>query len=531
MILDAGKGFGHEPPRYDLCIVGAGPAGITLGMELESSGWRVCVLEAGGTAYERDAQRLFEGQVLGQPYPPLRDTRVGALGGSTTVWAGWCRPLDALDFEQRDWCAAEGWPFGREELEPWYARAHELCGLAAFDYEPAHWSAALGPEHILASDSTFANQIFHVNIQDFGRRYRGRLEQSRAIDLVLHAPVTRLHLDGPSCTAAEVRTLNGHELTIRADRFVLAAGGVENPRLLLLSAADPSGADAPGNATGMVGRCFADHAYVDFGTLVLRQANALAFYRLQPAEPAGEAMVRGVLSVRREAGERERLLNSALFFHPRYEAHPAFASTEVKAWLQVWNKLKDRAVPGESWPYLRQAMRAPHRIAVAMGRKLTVRHGPARRWRMRAAFETSFRPENRVTLGDQRDRLGRRRPRIEWRIDEPDIESMRRVIRLFDEAVQRAELGHLELAFPDQTAAWRRMIEPGKHHMGTTRMHRSPRLGVVDEDGRVHGTSNLFVTGSSVFPSGGYANPTLTIVALAARLGHHLTGTPPGRIS
>jgi choline dehydrogenase-like flavoprotein len=531
MILDAGKGFGQQPPRYDLCIVGAGPAGLAVALELETGGWRVCVLEAGGAAYERDTQRLFEGEVVGQPYPPLRDSRLGALGGSTTVWAGWCRPLEPLDFEPRTWCDAEGWPFGPEELEPWYARAHELCGLAAFDYEPARWAAALGSPQILSTDPTFANQIFHVNIQDFGRRYRERLERSRAIDLVLHAPVTRLHLDGPSCTAADVRTLDGHEVTIRADRFVLAAGGVENPRLLLLSAAGADGADAPGNASGMVGRYFADHAYVDFGTLVLRRANALGFYRLEPAEPGSDSLVRGVLSMRREALERERLLNSALFFHPRYEAHPAFASPEVKAWLQVWNKLKHRAVPGEPWPYLRRAVRAPYQIAVATGRKLTVRDGPARRWRMRAAFETSFRPENRVTLGDERDRLGRRRAHIEWRIEEADVESMHRVAQLFDQAVQRAELGHLERAFPDQPAAWRRMIEPGKHHMGTTRMHRSPRLGVVDEHGRVHGTSNLFVTGSSVFPSGGYANPTLTIVALAARLGHHLKGTAPPRIS
>jgi len=530
MILDAGKGFGQEPPRYDLCIVGAGPAGITVALELESSGWRVCLVEAGGAAYEATTQRLFEGEVVGQTYPPLRETRVGALGGSTTVWAGWCRPLEPLDFEPRAWCDAEGWPFRREALDPFYLRAHDLCGLAAFDYEPARWAAALGPEQILTADPTFANQIFHVNIQNFGQRYRERLERSRAIDLVLHAPVARLHLEGPSCTAAEVRTRDGDELTIRADRFVLAAGGIENPRLLLLSAADPAGADAPGNAGGMVGRYFADHAFVDFGALVLRRPQTLGFYRLEPAEPGREAMVRGVLSPRREVVERGRLLQSALFFHPRYEADRVFDSVEVKAGLQLWNKLKHRAVPGAPWPYLRQALGAPHHMAVAMARKLTVRHGPARRWRMRASFETGFRHANRVTLGEERDQLGRRRARLEWRIDDGDVDSMRRVTQLFDDAVRQAALGHVELAFPDEPAAWRHTIEAGKHHMGTTRMHRSPRRGVVDEHGLVHGTANLFVTGSSVFPSGGYANPTLTIVALAARLADYLKRAAPPTI-
>ena len=149
MILDAEKGFGHAPPRYDLCIVGAGPAGITLALELEATGLRVCLLEAGGAVYEAESQRLFEGEVVAAQYPPLRDTRLGALGGSTQVWAGWCRPLEPLDFEPRDWCNAGGWPFGFDHLRPYYARAHDLCGLAAFDYDPEHWTAVLGPPGLL----------------------------------------------------------------------------------------------------------------------------------------------------------------------------------------------------------------------------------------------------------------------------------------------------------------------------------------------------------------------------------------------
>ena len=526
MILDAEKGFGQEPPRYDLCIVGAGAAGITLALELEATGLRVCLLEAGGAVYEAETQRLFEGEVIGQEYPRLRDTRVGALGGSTTVWAGWCRPLEALDFEPRDWCDAGGWPFGLDELRPYYARAHEICGLAACDYDPEHWVGVLGPERILQGDSAFANEIFHVRVQDFGLRYREQLERSKNIDLILHAPVTRVRMEGPVCTAVEIRTLGGCELAIRAERFVLAAGGIENPRLLLLSADGPAG--VPGNAGGLVGRYFTDHSYVDPGTLVLRAPHSLGFYRARPVAPGpGASSVRGVLSLRREVVERERLMNVSLFFHPRYEAHRVFASEEVKAMLQLWNKTKQRAVPGAAWPYAMRAMRAPHRLALAMARKLLIGHGPARRWRMRAAFETGFRHDNRVMLSDKRDRLGRQRVRIEWQIGEADVENMRRVTQLLDQTVRQAGIGHLERAFPDSPAAWRQALEGGKHHMGTTRMHVESRNGVVDENSRVHATSNLYVTGSSVFPSGGYANPTLTIVALAARLGDHLKRKSP----
>jgi choline dehydrogenase-like flavoprotein len=473
----------------------------------------VCLVEAGGVVYEAETQRLFEGQVVGQEYPLLRDTRVGALGGSTTVWAGWCRPLEARNFEP--------WPFGLDELRPYYARAHEICGLAACDYDPEHWVGVLGTERILSGDSAFANEIFHIQVQDFGRRYREWLERSKNIDLVLHAPVTRVRMEGPACTAVEIRTLDGYQLEIRAVRFVLAAGGIENPRLLLLSADQPAG--VPGNAGGLVGRYFTDHAFVDPGTLVLRAPDSLSFYRARPVAPGrGASSVRGVLSLRPEVVERERLMHAALYFHPRYEAHRVFDTEEVKALQTLWNKAKRRAVPGAAWPYVMQAVRAPHRLAVALARKLAVRHGPARRWRMRAAFETGFHYDNRVMLSDERDRLGRRRVRIEWEIGEADIENMGRVTQLFAQALGQAGVGHLERAFPDSPAGWRQALEPAMHHMGTTRMHVASELGVVDENSRVHGTSNLYVTGSSVFPSGGYANPTLTIVALAARLGDHL---------
>ena len=334
MILDAQKGFGHEPPRYDLCIVGAGAAGITLALELEATGLRVCLLEAGGSVYEAETQRLFEGEVIGQAYPMLRDTRVGALGGSTTVWAGWCRPLEALDFEPRDWCEPAAGPSASTSFVPTMPGPTRSAGSPPSTTTPS--TGPVSSEHpgYCPGIATFSNEIFHVQVQNFGHRYRERLERSKNIDLVLHAPVTRARLEGAACTAVEIRTLDGHDLAIRADRFVLAAGGVENPRLLLLSAAEPAG--APGNAGGLVGRYFTDHAFVDPGTLVLREPDSLGFYRARPVAPSpGASSVRGVLSLRREVVERERLMNAALFFHPRYEAHRVFATEEVKALLHA----------------------------------------------------------------------------------------------------------------------------------------------------------------------------------------------------
>jgi choline dehydrogenase-like flavoprotein len=515
---------------YDVCVVGAGPAGISLALELEGSGLRVCLLEAGGENYDRASQRLYEGEFEGDRYPPLRDTRLGALGGTSHVWAGWCRPLDAHDFEPGRHAGASGWPFGRDELTPYYRRAQERCGLGIFEYDSAYWQAQLRRPLLLDDDDHIEHAIFHVLPQRFGLRFRASLEDSANIEVMLNAPVARLQVaeDG-AVDGVIVQTLDGARACVKARRYVLAAGGIENARLLLLSADSPE--RALGNEHGLVGRYFTDHPFVNVGALVFDgPPRGLDFYFPQPlaasagkhVNGAGPPAVRAALTLKRETLATENIGNSALFFHPRYEAHPAFASAEVKAFLELVDKLRHKAVPGGLAPYLGRAIRAPHQVAMAAARKLLVRDAPARRWRIRAMFETESQHSNRVTLGRECDALNRPRARVEWRLSEHDLQSMRRAMRLFDASFRRAGLGRLELGIPDTAEGWRNAAEGGKHHIGTTRMHVDPQLGVVDARGRVHGSPNLYVTGSSVFPSGGYANPTLTIVALAIRLADEL---------
>lgn len=514
----ADPGRTHE---YDVCVVGAGAAGITLALELSARGRRVCVLEAGGESYGAATQRLLQGTAEGDRYPPLRNTRMGGLGGSTQVWAGWCRPLDSIDFEARPELGSPGWPFGREELLPRYRRAHEICGLAPFDYDPQHWRARFGCLPLIDDPDQLVHAWFHVRPENLAALHRRRLERAPGLHVLLHAPVARLALDEDG-TVLPIRVARaGHRpLLVRARHYVLAAGGIENARLLLLSA--PTPARAAGNAHDLVGRYFADHPYLNSGSLVLREPRRLDCYFPQRVEAADGAKVRATLALPRRIVERDGLAGAALFFHPRYEAHPAFEAEEVRAFLELREKLRGRAVPGAAWPLVRRALRRPDRIATASVRRLVVRDGPARRWRIRMMFGASFRYENRVRLSGERDRLGRPRALVEWRLSDADISGIRRTLAPFDAAFRGAGVGHIEASIPAEEDAWRAALEGGKHHMGTTRMHPDPPRGVVDADCRVHGTSNLYVAGSSVFPSGGYANPTLTIVALAIRLAEHL---------
>ncbi len=509
---------------YDVCVIGAGPAGITLALELEPTGMGICLLEAGGETYEPRAQRLLEGTMEGDRYPPLRDTRLSALGGTSHVWAGWCRPLDPIDFDPRPGRDGCGWPLGASDLEPYYRRAHEYLGLGAFDYDAP--GDALRDDLLPIRPADVAHAVFRVVPRQLGARYRGRLEVAQNVHLVLHSPVMRLRMNpGGDCDGACVRGPDGRDLRIRARRYVLAAGGIENARLLLLSAESPE--SAPGNSADVLGRYFTDHPFANVGTMHLNAPRALTAYF--PRRPAGDTagpgvapQVRTTLSLPRHVLEQEGSLNAALFFHPRYEAHEVFDHPEVAALLEVWNKLRGKAVPGGLRPYLQRAVRAPHRLVVAGARKLLIGAGPGRTWRCRAMFETESRAENRVTLGVRRDALDRPLAHVDWHLSELDLLNMRSIMGRFDRALRSTGIGWIEFACQDTADGWRSLAEGGKHHMGTTRMHVSPRSGVVDADCRVHGVSNLYVAGSSVFPSGGYANPTLTIVALAIRLGDHL---------
>lgn len=524
MIRAATEHDGGDDRAYDFCIVGAGPAGITLALELAGKGRRVCLLEAGGESYTAAAQQLYEGEVVGETYPPLRSTRMSVLGGSTQVWAGWCRPLDAWDFQPRPRLGAPGWPFDLQALTPYYRRAHDICGLAEFEYDPETWRARLGEPPLVPDDRELIHRIFHVRARQFGVAHRSRLNTASTLDVLLQAPVTALDLDeGGMVRGVRVRPAAGGSIVVGARHCVLAAGGIENARLLLLSGAEPG--RAPGNEHRLVGRFFTDHPFVNPGWLVLRgEPRTLGFYFPRPAPNGSEAAIRAALALPLRVIERNELPGSALFFHPRYEAHPAFDAPAVRAFLELRDTMRSRAVPGATGMLLGRALRGPHQIAVAALRKLLVREGPAGRWRLRMMFEAASRFENRVELCDERDPLGRPRARLRWQVSDAELDAMRRTLDLFDAAFRRAGVGHIEPSLGGEREAWRGALEGGKHHMGTTRMHADPAQGVVDANCRVHGTRNLYVVGSSVFPSTGYANPTLTIVALALRLADHLAG-------
>jgi len=522
MIIDARRAAPGRPVDCDVCIIGAGAAGITLATQLDSPRRSICLLEGGGLDRQRASQSLLEGDATPN-YPPLHTARVAALGGSTHVWSGWCRPLDAIDFVRRTDFPHSGWPLSLDDLQPFYARAHEVLQLGPADYDPAGWERISGASRLALTDGHIATTLFRQSPVKFGNFYKPALEKSLGVRVYLYANVMRLKFsaDARSVTSAEVATLDGHEFEVRPRLTILAAGGIENARLLLLSAAgNPRG---PANAHGQVGRYFTDHGYVESAIYFPASPGvSLRLYSQNSVRTGGAIRTaRAAMSVaaRRQLGDS--LLNCAMFFRPAYEAHPAFDNPRVQALLQVWDMWNGRAVPDKILSRVAFAAGAPYAVACAAWSKFRRATDTAAQWRMRTLFECAVDPDNRVELGDTRDALGRPLARLCWRMREADLRSVSRSHAILDESLRAAGLGRLRLRAEDPQE-WLAGAEPGMHHTGTTRMHDDPSQGVVDRNCRVNGLENLFIAGSSVFPTAGFANPTLTVVALSLRLIAHL---------
>ncbi len=481
----------------DLCIVGAGAAGIALALELADTPLKILVLEAGGLEYEPETQDLYRGENVGHPYFKLESSRLRIFGGTTGHWNGWCRPLDALDFEERRWVPDSGWPLDRAELDPFYERAQRYVQLGPYDYSARFWKDAAGAMPFPLEPHLVETDVFQYSPPTrFGVVYRERMRLAKNITVLLHSNVTaiRLAAGGRRVEHLDVATLTGRRFAARARRVVVAAGGIETPRLLLASNGVARG--GVGNQHDLVGRYFADHPHAPVALASLPELRTRSsLYSLR-------RHVRGT-SVRGVFVTGERMMRSELTL--RFSASV------------------DRI---EDDPYVDRDSDAEKR-AEGIGRNLGALEQGLTGGGKRDVFSLFMRAEqapnrdSRVTLSDELDPLGLPRARLDWRLGELDLASITRSVRALARAFGAAGIGHV-YSRPEQEEGFWDRIEGGFHHMGTARMHDDARRGVVDRDCRVHDVANLYLAGSCVFPTTGFANPTLTIVALAARLARHL---------
>ena len=522
MALDARELDDGHVLECDLCIVGGGAAGITIARAFAGSRIAVCLLESGGLEYEEQVQDLYKGANVGLPYFDLDICRLRLFGGSTNHWAGRCRPLDEIDFEARAWVPLSGWPLTRAELEPHYRAAQELCELAAFDYAPEPW---LGPgqEALPFDPAKVVSRVWQFSPPtQFGQAYRVALEAAPNVTILLHASVVDIEANaaGSEVLGLEVRTLTGKRLSARARAYVLACGGLENPRLLLAARRQVNA--GLGNQRDMVGRCFMEHPHLNAARALVVDPAVLAFYaRGQGASAANGTEVVGCLN---HSPERQRALE-VLNFDALFTVDN-IGDSGYAALRRLWNAAEQRRWPEDLAGDLWQALVDLDDTAAGLLGRFGVREYRADNasFLMWCSAEQAPDPDSRVRLGDGVDALGVPRIALDWRLFELDKRSLQAGHEAVALELGRTGLGRLQIDdwLSADLTTWSPELEGGHHHMGTTRMSADPSQGVVDPSSQVHGTANLYVAGSSVFPTSGSANPTLTVVALALRLAQEL---------
>lgn len=495
MIHDALSLTSHEKLSADVCVVGGGPAGIALARRVSQRGARVVLLESGGLRPEPAAQSLGAGEILAEQYWALDTSRIRALGGTSHHWAGWCRPLDGLDFEKRGWVAHSGWPFGFDELSPYYEMAQQLVDLGPLEYDPGVWSEQLKRRFLPLSSGDIQNSVWQLSAPThFGKKFQAELEASSRIDVWLHATGLRIdrHPKLPRIQSVVAVTPEGGLLEVHAGSFVLATGGIDNARLLLASEAAGVGL---GNEHGVVGQFFLEHPHSRIGVLCCDDDNGVVAQYAGAIDIPGSRppAIRLGLGLSEEVQRRERLLNVSFSLEP-FVGDPPYPEVQAMA-----------------------------------SRSLSALRGTREHLRFELLVRSEQEPDaqSRVVLTRHRDRLGLPWAGLEWRRNPRTLNSIRFAAELLARSFGRLGLGHVYSyahAGKDARAsgAWPD-IWGGHHHMGTTRMHDDPREGVVDRECRVHSVDNLFIAGSSVFPTAGYANPTLTLLALSLRLADRLT--------
>jgi len=515
----------------DLCIVGAGAAGITIARALDGSAARICLLEGGGLRPDPATNALYRGYNAGLPYFPLDVCQLRAFGGNTNAWGGWCRPLDPIDFEARPWVPDSGWPLSRADLGEYYLEAHELCQLRRKTYAVEEWLSAIGDRNAktLAVDPALLETVLHQFSPPtrFGAQYGEEIRRSRNVLCLLHANVVNIatDLECSRVTRLDVACLGGNRFSVKAKIFVLSAGGTENARLLLVSRdVAPSGL---GNAYDLVGRFFMEHPHLKRRILVASGRPPLLLYGLNFHDKGISAR----LALSPSLQEREGLLN--------YSANilPIYAGAETAGWTALRKLVLSMSRSRRGDPFLRFPPYGPKRVEL---RDLwsILRHLPdaaaagflhllkpprfIRGYVLESKSEQAPNPDSRLTLSHDRDELGVNRIRIDWRLGELDRRTILRGEEIIGQELERLGIGRLEPLADDFMGGRPGVLEGGWHQLGMTRMHVDPKRGVVDPNCRVHGISNLFIAGGSVFPTEGNASPTLTIVALALRLADHL---------
>ena len=499
----------------DLCIVGGGAAGITIALLLKKLPINICIIESGDLKKNEKIQILNDVETTDLPIGS--PARARQFGGTTTLWVGRWKPHDKIDFEKRDWVVNSGWPISLFDLEPYYQKSATLLDAPNYSNFSLN-SPDLNNQHIIDSNNIETSVFRWLEKKDFdwGKKYQDEFSSSETVKVFLNGNVVNLITDNDkkSIKALDVKTIEGNKFSVRSKIFILAAGGLENARILLISDI--------GNEYDQVGRYYMDHPKELVGEVNLFNNNTdLALYWGLIGD---SKQLRAGLKLKDETQKQNKVLNSYILLEPifSWSYNPG-----MKAVINIVQLIKGRKIP---FDIIKQ-----HILEILKNKKVVFEFAffelkkrilnkkeVVKKVKIWNFLEQEPRSENKVSLSDEKDLLGIPKIKLSWSIGELDKKTIVFLHKILDKELQNLGIGELKSPLlHDNLASWP-ISRDASHHMGTTRMGNDPKTSVVDKNCKVHNIDNLYIAGSSVFVTSGYANPTYTIVALATRLAEYI---------
>lgn len=488
--------------NYDVTIIGAGAAGISIADRLRKSRLKVLIVEAGGLKYSENSQKFYEGEWINNvqgDYVKVKDRtksdRLRYFGGSTNHWAGRVRRFDKVDFETRDYISESGWPIKYDDLESFYVSAEKVLDIEH--------------EHHVLNEKNKKSEIFEHNYFSFspptrlGSKYFEDIRESHNIHLLLNTSlVSQKLLDDKFVPVFKVQGDNTFQ--VESTNFILCNGGLESIRTMLLI-------DGQANLpfSEIIGKYYMGHAIYHPSTIFVNDSFPTEKFQVRYAR----------------------------FFHNEsHEISSLFQKFRLKLGLRNTVSITDQRKIPQMFFHLSEKSQYIHRLP-NLGYTLHNSHTPDNQdlkfLQSEGSLSKKFKSfqllnrgeqipirESYVSLLNNKDQNGNPQIKVNWKFSESDEKNIFYSNRLLNQHLKNCGWGILR----DEVSrsAIPKSMWTGAHHLGGTRMGQDTKRSVVDSNLRVHGISNLFVASSSVFCTSGVANPTLTVTALALRLAEYL---------
>jgi len=507
----------------DICILGGGVAGIVLASELKERFNKIIVIESGTENYTPEAQELYKPQEAPSLGPSPAFSRLRFLGGTSNHWENNTSPLSPIDFEHRDWIPNSGWPIKFDELKPYYVKAQNYCGVDSDGYSTTQWSNRLGSSDLLLNSKKMQTKIAKLSIPPvrFYDEHGKKLIQDDNVIIYKNANLVDIdfNLETKKISTAFVQSNNGKKGNIQASIFILCLGGIENARMMLIF--NEKFKNKLGNQNGNVGRYFMEHPTPKAAQLFVEDDSIFDFYKFNNQSTK---FVQAYMELSPNQLALHQTTNLRI---PLIPASNFIMSDGISSSHILKNSLSDGELPDNFGSHLYNVLSDLGMVIEGVSRKkydqrLFDSADKVGGFQLPMMMEQTPDRNNRVYLGSTKDRLGLKKILMDFHISQADKNRVWKTLDIVANEVGAINLGRLKQLRERSDRMWSDQLGFSNHHMGTTRMSNSESDGVVDKNSLVFGTANLFIAGSSVFPTGGHVPPTLTIVALAIRLSNFL---------